>query len=178
MHFHEWKVWISINISLKFVPKAPVNNSPALVQIMAWHRPVYGCIYQRSRLRRPISKIRMILLMDAKISIVTKIIMFAVRPICTQDAIFKMSSVSPDIYTTQLQWCNRLWAWWRPSTYVLFFFLYTASAWVPWLTCGVLSCNMSAQHSKLSSEAHTRWPPFCRWHCKIHFLKWKLLNLK
>ena len=117
MHFHEWKVWISINISLKFVPKAPVNNSPALVQIMAWHRPVYGCIYQRSRLRRPISKIRMILLMDAKISIVTKIIMFAVRPMCTQDAIFKMSSVSPDICTTQLQWCN----WWRLSTYVLFF---------------------------------------------------------
>ena len=29
-------VWISINISLKFVPKGPINNIPALVQIMAW----------------------------------------------------------------------------------------------------------------------------------------------
>ena len=32
-------VWISIKISLKFLPKGPVNNIPALVQIMAWHRP-------------------------------------------------------------------------------------------------------------------------------------------
>ena len=32
-------VWISIKISLKFVPKGPTNNIPALVQIMAWHRP-------------------------------------------------------------------------------------------------------------------------------------------
>ena len=28
-------VWISIQISLKFVPKGPINNIPALVQIMA-----------------------------------------------------------------------------------------------------------------------------------------------
>ena len=31
--------WVSINISLKFVAKGPVNNIPALVQIMAWRRP-------------------------------------------------------------------------------------------------------------------------------------------
>ena len=31
--------WISIEISLKFVPKGPINNTPALVQIMAWRRP-------------------------------------------------------------------------------------------------------------------------------------------
>ena len=30
--------WISIKISLKFIPKGPVNNIPALVQIMAWRR--------------------------------------------------------------------------------------------------------------------------------------------
>ena len=30
---------ISINISLKFVPKGLINNIPALVQIMAWRRP-------------------------------------------------------------------------------------------------------------------------------------------
>ena len=29
---------ISIKISLKFVPKGPLNNNPALVQIMAWRR--------------------------------------------------------------------------------------------------------------------------------------------
>ena len=29
---------ISIKISFKFVPKGPINNNPALVQIMAWRR--------------------------------------------------------------------------------------------------------------------------------------------
>ena len=32
-------VKISIKISLKFVPWGPINNIPALVQIMAWRRP-------------------------------------------------------------------------------------------------------------------------------------------
>ena len=32
-------VWIPIKISLKFVPKGPINNIPALVQIMAWRHP-------------------------------------------------------------------------------------------------------------------------------------------
>ena len=31
--------YISITISLKFVPKGPINNIPALVQIMAWRHP-------------------------------------------------------------------------------------------------------------------------------------------
>ena len=37
--FFNENVLISINISLKFIPKGPVNNIPALVQIMAWRRP-------------------------------------------------------------------------------------------------------------------------------------------
>ena len=32
-------VWISIKISMKFVPGGPNNNFPALVRIMAWRRP-------------------------------------------------------------------------------------------------------------------------------------------
>ena len=32
-------VLISIKISLKFIPKGPINNIPALVQVMAWRRP-------------------------------------------------------------------------------------------------------------------------------------------
>ena len=31
--------WLLIKIWLKFVPKGPINNFPALVQIMAWCRP-------------------------------------------------------------------------------------------------------------------------------------------
>ena len=37
-------VWIAIKISLNFVPRGPINNIPALVQIMAWgwpgHKPL------------------------------------------------------------------------------------------------------------------------------------------
>ena len=32
-------VWIPIKISLKFVPKGPINSIPALVQMMVWRRP-------------------------------------------------------------------------------------------------------------------------------------------
>ena len=31
--------WILPRVSLKFVPKVPINSIPALVQIMAWRRP-------------------------------------------------------------------------------------------------------------------------------------------
>ena len=31
-------IQISIKIPLKFVPKGPINNIPALIQIIAWHR--------------------------------------------------------------------------------------------------------------------------------------------
>ena len=34
--FFNENVWISINISLRCVPKGPVTNIPALVQIIAW----------------------------------------------------------------------------------------------------------------------------------------------
>ena len=31
-------VWSPIKISLKFVPKGPINDIPVLVQILAWRR--------------------------------------------------------------------------------------------------------------------------------------------
>ena len=37
--FLDENVWITIKISPKFVPQGPINNIPALVQIMAWRRP-------------------------------------------------------------------------------------------------------------------------------------------
>ena len=38
-NFLNENVWISIKISLKFVPRGPINNSPTLVQVMTWRRP-------------------------------------------------------------------------------------------------------------------------------------------
>ena len=60
-------VWISIKISLKFVPKGEINNIPASVQIMAWRRPgdktlsepimvrllTHSCITQPQWVNRP-----------------------------------------------------------------------------------------------------------------------------
>ena len=37
--FFNENVWISIKISLKFVPKGPINIIPAMFRIMAWRRP-------------------------------------------------------------------------------------------------------------------------------------------
>ena len=37
--FLDKNVWISINISLGFVPGGPIDNIPTLVQVMAWRRP-------------------------------------------------------------------------------------------------------------------------------------------
>ena len=37
--FLDENVWISLRISLKFVPKVWINNIPALVQIMPWRQP-------------------------------------------------------------------------------------------------------------------------------------------
>ena len=33
-------VWIPIKISLKFVPRGPINNIPSMVQIMAWRQAI------------------------------------------------------------------------------------------------------------------------------------------
>ena len=48
-------VWISLKISLKFIPKGSINNIPALVQIMAWRRPG----------DKPLSEPMMVSLIDA-----------------------------------------------------------------------------------------------------------------
>ena len=36
--FLNGNVIISIKISLKFVPKGPIDNKSGLLQVMAWHR--------------------------------------------------------------------------------------------------------------------------------------------
>ena len=54
-------VWISIEIPLKFVPTGPINNIPALVQIMAWRRsgdkplsePMVVCFLTHMGVTRP-----------------------------------------------------------------------------------------------------------------------------
>ena len=51
--FFNENVWISIKISLKFVPKGPINNIPALVQIMAWRQPGDKALSEPMMVRLP-----------------------------------------------------------------------------------------------------------------------------
>ena len=46
-------VWISINISLKFVPRGLINNIRTLVQVMAWRRPGDKPLSQPMMVRLP-----------------------------------------------------------------------------------------------------------------------------
>ena len=59
MHFLELNLWISIKISLKFVPHGPINDIPVVVQIMNRSRPgdkpLSGVLVIRSR-RNPRSR--------------------------------------------------------------------------------------------------------------------------
>ena len=36
IHFREWKVWYSTQISLKFVHKDPINNKANRRQVITW----------------------------------------------------------------------------------------------------------------------------------------------
>ena len=44
--FMNGNIWIAIKILLKIVSKVPINNIPALVQIMAWRRPGDKPLYE------------------------------------------------------------------------------------------------------------------------------------
>ena len=46
-------VWISINISMKFVPRGQINNIPTLVQVMAWRRPSDKPLFEPMLVRLP-----------------------------------------------------------------------------------------------------------------------------
>ena len=46
-------VWIPIKISLNFFPQGPIDNIPALVQIMAWRRPGDKPLFEPMMMRLP-----------------------------------------------------------------------------------------------------------------------------
>ena len=46
-------VWIPIEISLKFVPKGPIDNIPAYVQIMAWRQTGDKPLFEPMMVRLP-----------------------------------------------------------------------------------------------------------------------------
>ena len=76
------KVWISSMISLKFVSKGPINNIPALVQIMAWRRSGY----------KPLSEPIMVSLLMH---------ICATRPQCVKRRCNFLTDLIPGILTSQ-----------------------------------------------------------------------------
>ena len=51
--FFNENAWISINISLKFVPMGLIYNIPTLVQVMAWRRPGDKPLSEPMKVRLP-----------------------------------------------------------------------------------------------------------------------------
>ena len=45
-------MWILIKMLLKYVPKIPIINGPAVFQIMAWHRPTYKMLHTFDSIHR------------------------------------------------------------------------------------------------------------------------------
>ena len=46
MHFRQWNMSISLKLSLKFVPKGPIDNKPSLISRMSWRRKGDKPLYQ------------------------------------------------------------------------------------------------------------------------------------
>ena len=80
-------------ISLKFVPKGPINNIPTLVQIMAWHRPG----------NKPLSEPMMVILLT---HICATLPQWVKQFSETQTILYKFKQKS--VRTLQVQW-NMLW---------------------------------------------------------------------
>ena len=51
--FFNENVWILLKISLKFVPKVPINSIPVLVQVMAWRQPCDKPLSESMMVRLP-----------------------------------------------------------------------------------------------------------------------------
>ena len=94
MRFLNENVWISLEISLKFVPKGSIKNIPALVQIMTWRRPV----------DKPLSEPMMVSWL-ARIC-VTRPQWFKVKQYGIAPINMMINSLGP----CDAIWCNRSWS--------------------------------------------------------------------
>ena len=78
--------------------------------------------------------------MDAKTWMTSLIIMFAVRPMCVQDSIFKMSSESSDVWLFSFADNANLRQ--HPNWIGKYFFHFLIHIWQPWSTTGMfISCG-------------------------------------
>ena len=101
--FFNENVWISITISLKFVPKGLINNIPALAQIMAWRRPG----------EKPLSETMMVRLLTHKCVTRPQWVNEGIHPgllcflYCWSDHIFGQIVELPVVWDVmKLMWCH------------------------------------------------------------------------
>ena len=126
-------------------PKSKILDRPT---DQPWWNAVWSMLaLQRSRLRRPISKIRMILLMDAKTWMTSLIIMFAVRHICVQDSIFKCLARALALGRPYI-WCGQKW---QSNSNVVMCYWFSTSSKKPrdWYFHSLISLKF---HRRLSSN--------------------------
>ena len=123
LYFLNENLWIMIKISLKFLPKGPNNNIPALVQIMAWRQPgdkpwhMYASL-GLSELRA--SPLNIILFITG--SIMTKnILIHLAVDIMSVETLEVQYQYNMTLIKVKLSWCLCLlktlkmsvWSWWR-----------------------------------------------------------------
>ena len=167
-------VLISIEISLKFVPKGPVNNMRALVQIMAWRRPG----------DKPLSEPMMVRLPTHKC--VTQPQWVKPGPFTTR------SSVAQNRPMSQIPECicsiSHNGAFWdmeqvhsgicelgQLHTPQVKHRLDLKLTNTPYVSSSLVGYGVSVvgMFNTLCLVAETKWPTFCRRHFQTHLLKWK-----
>ena len=114
--FLDESVWISIKITLKFVPKDPINNTPTLFLIMAWHRPGYKLLSDTTL-----------------VSLLTHICVTRLQWVKIQNMIIYKIHEKYEIKSGFLYF-KLMWHWhvvnssvWLPKRYVLYFIIFTPS---------------------------------------------------
>ena len=101
--FLKENVRIAIKISLKFVPKSPIDNIPALFQIMAWRQPG----------NKPLSEAMMVSLLThiciARAQWVKKYIWLLIFSImsCTRDCTGKNVNDPMSTLVQVMAWCHQ-----------------------------------------------------------------------
>ena len=184
MHFLAWKCFNSILISLKFVPKGPINNIPALVQIMAWRLPGDKPLVEPMVVRLP-----------THICITRPQWVNDLLP-CHLNQCFPSSNKPSGVHFNDILFIFYLLliqenAFDNVCKMSTILFRLQCAYW----GLAMKNCISDLSHCRFcSTPSHslnqcllichslifpwTKWLPFRRWYFHIHFLEWKCMNLR
>ena len=151
--FVNGNVRISIKISLQFVPKGPINNNPALVQIMAWRRSA----------DKPLSEPVMVSLLTHICVTRPKWVNPGETPFWIMNASFPWTFISSDV-TIFAGWNGRMACAWDIASYFL------SLSWEIKTPTTQNSAGFRLPYLNVMA-----WATFSKRNFEIHFLKQKIV---